>query len=180
MLRLPVLLLVTMAGIIGAMLIWGDGDLRADRRPAPAPTVAAAPEAEAVPEPQQDLTAAAAADEIAAVPEDAPPPETAEAPPAEQAGGIERFAGPTLQVSPEFADQTDAPAEAGEASLWVTATRLNMRAAPSSGASVVTGLDGGTGLVPLGPTDGDWVEVRAPSGQTGYVSSQFVTTAPPQ
>lgn len=179
MLRLPVLLLVTMAGIFGAMLIWGDGDLRADRRPAPsapAPAVAAAPEAEAEP----DLTAAAAADELADAPADAPPPETAEAPPAEQAGGIERFAGPSLQVSPEFVDDADAPAEAGDASLWVTATRLNMRAAPSSGASVVTGLDSGTGLVPLGPTDGDWVEVRAPSGQTGYVSSQFVTATPPQ
>lgn len=171
MLRLPVLMLATVAGLFAVMMIWGDGDLRSERRPAPSPApVATAAEPEAAPEP---APAAAAAEE--ATPAAEPEPTVAEV-----AGGIERFAGPSLQVSPEFAGQTETPAEAGEASLWVTASRLNMRSGPSSGAAVVTGLDSGTGLVPLGPTEGDWVEVRAPSGQTGFVSSQFVTTTPPQ
>lgn len=179
MLRLPVLMLTTIAGIFAVMIVWGGDDLRSERRPAPspAPTVIAAE-----PEPVLESEPAPAVEEAPPATEPGPEPES-EPTIAEVAGGIERFAGPSLQVSPEFADRADAPAEdgeAGEAGLWVTASRLNMRSGPSSGAAVVTSLTGGTGLVPLGPTDGDWVEVRAPSGQTGFVSSQFVTATPPQ
>lgn len=174
MLRLPVLMLTTIAGILAVLIVWGGDDLRSERRPAPspAPTVIATE-----PEPVLESEPAPAVEEAPTATEPGPEPEPTVA---EVAGGIERFAGPSLQVSPEFADRADASAEAGEAGLWVTASRLNMRSGPSSGAAVVTSLTGGTGLVPLGPTDGDWVEVRAPSGQTGFVSSQFVTATPPQ
>lgn len=183
MLRLPVLMLTTLAGLFAVMMVWGQGDLRSQRRPAaePAPTVIAADPAPATAAGAQPAASAAPPD--TASPDPAPLSAAAE----EAATGIERFAGPTLQISPEFADRAEGPAAgepadglAGEPGLWVTASRLNMRVGPSSGAAVVTGLDGGTGLVPLGPTDGPWVEVRAPGGQTGFVSSQFVTTTPPQ
>lgn len=159
-----------MAGIYAAMMVLGGEDLRAERAvsqpvavrlpeptPQPAPQPAAAPlpqqAAEPLPQPQQ-------------TPEQAP-----------------RFPGPALETSPEFAGrapQADTPAAAapGGPALWVTASRLNMRAAPNGGATVVTGLDGGTRLEPLAPAQDGWVNVRAPGGQTGYVSAQFVSDQP--
>lgn len=159
-----------MAGIYAAMMVLGGEDLRAERAvpepvavrlpeptPQPAPQPAAAPQpeqaAEPLPQPQQ-------------TPEQAP-----------------RFPGPALEASPEFAGRTPqadtpAPTVSDGPALWVTASRLNMRAAPNGGAGVVTGLDGGTRLEPLAPAQDGWVNVRAPGGQTGYVSAQFVSDQP--
>lgn len=184
MLKLSGLMLATLAGLFAMLTIYGGEDLRSQRRPA-APVATVAPGASA------DAGAPALADPLLAdTPAPAQQPEHDDAAPLpapqqtpEQAP---RFPGPALEASPEFADRapadptdaTDAPAPASGAQLWVTATRLNMRSAPDSGASVVTGLDSGTALEALGPTDAAWVHVRAPGGQTGYVSGQFVSDQP--
>ncbi|TGN61728.1 hypothetical protein E4L95_09450, partial [Paracoccus liaowanqingii] len=93
-----------------------------------------------------------------------------------------RFPGPPLEPSPEFAEGTPAPdlppGEAG-ATLYVTADRVNMRAGPGTGNPVVTGLDGGTAVEALGPSDAEWVQIRTPSGQEGFVSGQFLSTQAP-
>lgn len=164
MLRLSVLLSVTLVGIGIVMLVLGDDDLRADRRPAPEPARSIAQTEPAIPVAQP-----VEAEDAVATPQ---PEQTPEAQP--------RFPGPALETSPEFADaqpDSDSAATDGPA-LWVTASRLNMRAAPNGGATVVTGLDGGTRLEPLAPAQDGWVNVRAPGGQTGFVSSQFVSDQP--
>ncbi|WP_304617593.1 SH3 domain-containing protein [Paracoccus sp. (in: a-proteobacteria)] len=168
MFRLSFLLLATVAGIYAAMIFLGGEDLRAQRvTPAPEPVAVRLPEPtpqpEAAPQPVQTAD---------------PLPQPQQTP--EQAHS---FPGPALEPSPEFAgrapqDDTPAPAASDGPALWVTASRLNMRTAPNGGATVVTGLDGGTRLEPLAPAQDGWVNVRAPGGQTGYVSAQFVSDQP--
>ncbi|MFN3276683.1 MAG: SH3 domain-containing protein [Paracoccus sp. (in: a-proteobacteria)] len=186
MLKLSGLMLATLAGLFALLTIYGRDDLRSQRRPA-APLAT-------VPQDASADTPVLADPLLADIP--APEPEHDDAAPlptpqqtAEQAP---RFPGPALQASPEFAGRapadpagptgptgpSDATAPASGAQLWVTASRLNMRSGPDSGAPVVTGLDGGTALEALGPTDAAWVHVRAPGGQTGYVSGQFLSDQP--
>lgn len=171
MLKLSGLMLATVAGVFAVLILYGGEDLRADRRPAmPAePAPAALIPAEPAPA------------------EPAPAAPTALPAPQQTPEQVQQFPGPALESSPEFAGRTPADAaEAAEANadtaagprLWVTASRLNMRSGPDSGAAVVTGLAGGTALEPIGPTDGAWVHVRGPGGQTGYVSGQFVSDQP--
>ncbi|MBW7056865.1 SH3 domain-containing protein [Paracoccus bogoriensis] len=169
MFRLSFLLLATIAGIYAALMILGGENLRAER-------ILSQPVAVRLPEPVALPEAAAMPDMPEQAAEPLPQPEqTPERAP--------RFPGPALERSPEFAGrdpqtETPAPAAPDGPALWVTANRLNMRAAPDTAASVVTGLDGGTRLEPLAPEQDGWVNVRAPGGQTGYVSAQFVSDQP--
>lgn len=184
MLKLSGLMLATLAGLFAVLITFGREDLRSERRP-----VAAAPQNTAVSAGDPSLIAPT---DPAPAPEPTPDPAATTPLPTPQQTPEQapRFPGPALQASPEFADRAptvpsddpaadpDDTAPTAEAQLWVTASRLNMRSAPDSGASVVTGLDGGTALEALGPLDAAWVHVRAPGGQTGYVSGQFVSDQP--
>lgn len=178
MLKLSGLMLATLAGLFAVLTIYGSEDLRDDRRPTARAVTA---------DPAPDTGDPRLAETPAAAPAPAPDEPAALPAPQQTPAQVQQFPGPALEPSPEFADRT--PAEASPDTspdtaadtgprLWVTASRLNMRSGPDSGASIVTGLDGGTALEPLGPTDGGWVHVRAPDGQTGYVSAQFVSDQP--
>ncbi|MDM7458810.1 MAG: SH3 domain-containing protein [Paracoccus sp. (in: a-proteobacteria)] len=168
MLRLSVLLSATLVGIGLAMLILGDEDLRADRRPAPEPARSIA-----LTEPDPPVAQSAEPEDVVTTPQ---PEQTPEVQP--------DFPGPPLEASPEFADAEpardtpDDTAVADGSALWVTASRLNMRAAPNGSANVVAGLDAGTRLEALAPARDGWVNVRAPDGQSGFVSAQFVSDQP--
>ncbi|WP_415639396.1 SH3 domain-containing protein, partial [Paracoccus nototheniae] len=90
--------------------------------------------------------------------------------------------GPPLEPSPEYAGTTPPPpATPGEGGpiLYVTADRVNMRAGPGTGNAIVTGLDGGTAVEATGPLEAEWIAIRTPSGQQGFVAGQFLSTTAP-
>ncbi|MCZ0961416.1 SH3 domain-containing protein [Paracoccus benzoatiresistens] len=169
MIRLVALMLATLAGLFLVLSIWGDGNLRAERRPAPAPAPALQPAAQ----------------------QEAPPPPAAAQPPAAPAvvqastqtpQQVQRFPGPVLRPSPEHAGEAPAavatPLPEGPV-LYVTGDRVNMRAGPSTGDRVVTALTRGAAVQPLGPTDAEWVNIRDTDGRVGYVASRFLSQAAP-
>ncbi|TJZ89472.1 hypothetical protein FA743_18645 [Paracoccus gahaiensis] len=169
MIRLGLLILATLTVLVLALWQLGDGAAperapvtpsSATMTPQPAESDPPAPAAPLAPEAPSGIVPAASQ-----TPEQAP-----------------RFPGPPLEPSPEFAEETPAPdlppGEAG-ATLYVTATRVNMRSGPGTDNPVVTGLDGGTAVEALGPLGGEWMQIRAPSGQEGFVSGQFLSTQAP-
>jgi uncharacterized protein YgiM (DUF1202 family) len=62
----------------------------------------------------------------------------------------------------------------GEQTATVTASTLNMRASPSASSDVVGKLKKGDNLVVLGE-DGEWLRVRSAAGETGWISSKYVS-----
>ncbi|TBN39374.1 SH3 domain-containing protein [Paracoccus subflavus] len=165
MIRLGALVLGTLAGLFLLLGVLGDKDLRAERRPMPQ-VQPAAEEAEA-PE--------AAPDQIV----QPSPPAVVQAA-AQTPAQVQRFPGPALRPSPEHADadRADAPASNGPV-LYVTGNRVNVRAGPSTGDGVVTALDRGAAVQPLGPTDGEWVNIRVANGNAGYVAGRFLSATAP-
>lgn len=168
MFRLGLLILVTVAGLVIVLATMGDADLRTDRAPQ-VPEVSAAQDAgaAALDAPAAPLAAQVPAEIIT----------TTRQTPAQ----VNRFPGPPLEPSPEYADGTAPAAPMGEGGpvLYVTADRVNMRAGPGTGNAVVTGLDGGTAVEATGPLDAEWIAIRTPSGQQGYVSGQFLSPVLP-
>ncbi len=69
------------------------------------------------------------------------------------------------------------PAVAGN--LWrVDVTAVNVRSGPSPDTAVVEQLARGETLAIVGPTDGDWVEIRIEGdGVTGFVARRFLAPA---
>ncbi|WP_197054764.1 SH3 domain-containing protein [Paracoccus sp. PAMC 22219] len=170
MIRLGLLMLVTLAGVFLTLDRFGQGDLRADRRPEPAP-VSAATDAGA-----PSLTAPAAG----TLP--ATPPVDIVLAASQTPERTQRFPGPPLEPSPEYAGATPEPVQAAPADgpvLYVTADRVNMRAGAGTDNPVVTSLTGGSAVQALGPTGGKWVQVQTADGQQGFVAAQFLTTDAP-
>lgn len=169
MMKLGLLMLTTLIGLFTVLTVFGDDDLRADRRPVPVRQVSAA----------QDAGAPALPAPAAPLPEEAP----AQIIPAasQTAPQVQRFPGPALTPSPEHAGQApEAPPAAAEGPvLYVTANRVNMRSGPGTGNPVIAGIDRGTAVQALGPVDGDWVQIRTPGGQTGFASGQFLSSEAP-
>lgn len=62
--------------------------------------------------------------------------------------------------------------------LYVTATSLNVRAAPSAGADVLLKVPLGSKVVAVSQS-GPWVEVRLTNGATGWMSGQYLAADPP-
>ncbi|WP_265499274.1 SH3 domain-containing protein [Paracoccus beibuensis] len=168
MIRLGLLMLATLLGLWLVLATYGDGNLRADRAPvAPAAVTAA-----------QDAGAAEAAP-AAPLPVQAPAeiiPAASQTP--EQ---VVEFRGPELVPSPEHAGRDPEPDPAADAGdmLYVTATRLNMRSGPGSDNGVVSALAQGTGVTPVGDAADGWVEVSAPDGRRGFVSTDFLSAEAP-
>ncbi|WP_207102489.1 SH3 domain-containing protein [Paracoccus shandongensis] len=161
MIRLGALMLATLAGLFLVLSVWGEGNLRAERRPVPPPQPAA-----------QDEGAA---------PSPVPPPVT---PAVVQAATqtppqVQRFPGPALRPSPEHAGEAPAAPLPEGPVLYVTGERVNMRAGPSTGDRVVTSLGRGAAVQPLGPTDAEWVNIRDAAGRTGYVANRFLSADAP-
>ena len=77
-----------------------------------------------------------------------------------------------------FTAPAEARAEGGFAEVIVTATRLNLRAGPSTDRSVVALLQKGVVLDVLG-VHGDWLRVQLPSGApAGYVLAEHTAVRP--
>lgn len=79
-------------------------------------------------------------------------------------------------IAAKYAVDDAAPAPpAAPVTLKVTATTLNLRAAPNTDSQIVTQLPHGLALQRLGATpDGGWVKVRTPGGKEGFVSAKHV------
>ena len=163
MIRLGALLLATLAGLFLILWVWGEGSLRADRRPAADPQPAAqdaGTEAPAAPEPQATPAAVVQAE-------------------SQTPAQVQRFPGPALRPSPEHAGEAAAPLVPDGPVLYVTGDRVNMRAGPSTGDRVVTALRRGTAVQPLGPQDAEWVNIRDAGGRAGYVAGRFLSPDAP-
>lgn len=163
MIRLGALMLATLAGLFLALSIWGDGNPRAERRPAADPQPAAQdPGTAPAPVPEQPTPVVVQA-------EDQTPQQ------------VQRFPGPALRPSPEYGDRTPAPAPAaGDGPvLYVTGDRVNVRAGPSTGDRVVTSLRRGAAVAALEPTSAEWVNIRDAEGRSGYVASRFLSATAP-
>ena len=60
----------------------------------------------------------------------------------------------------------------------VTTADVNLRAQPAADGEIITVVPAGTSLTVTGSPVGEWVPVEDPAtGQTGYVSTQFVEVA---
>lgn len=97
---------------------------------------------------------------------------------------VQDFPGPPLQPSPEHAHQSTAqpapPPPGAEGTIfYVTGTRVNFRAGPSTGDRVIGALNAGAAVEVLGPTDASWVNIRDADGRIGYISGQFLVTEAP-
>ncbi|WP_295047665.1 SH3 domain-containing protein [uncultured Paracoccus sp.] len=165
MIRLGALLIATVAGLVLILSIWGDGNPRADRRPVPDPQPAG----------QDAGTAAVIAPEIQAVPAAVVQAES------QTPERVQRFPGPMLRPSPEYAGQTPAPAPlaADGPVLYVTGDRVNMRSGPSTGDRVVAALVRGAAVQPVGQQEGEWVNIRDGNGRTGYIAGRFLSETAP-
>lgn len=168
MIRLGALMLATIAGLFLILSIWGDGDLRASRRPAPQPQPAAT-DAGAGPPPVEPVASAPAVLE--------PVVQAATQTPQQ----VQRYPGPALRPSPEHGARTPEPAvvAGGGPVMYVTGNRVNVRAGPSTGDRVVTALRRGAAVAALGPADAEWVNIRDADGRVGYVSARFLSSSPP-
>lgn len=165
MVRLGALVLGTLVGLFLILGLLGDEDRRAGRQPPPQ-VQAVSQDAEAsrvLPDPSAEAASAAVVQAETQTPE-----------------RVQRFPGPALRPSPEHAEAGagQAPPPGGPV-LYVSGSRVNVRAGPSTGDRVVTALDRGTAVQPLGPADGDWVNIRIANGRTGYVSGQFLSATAP-
>ncbi|MBK4215845.1 SH3 domain-containing protein [Paracoccus caeni] len=175
MIRLGLLLLALIAAIALTWATYGEGDLRAERRAA-------------IPETQPETTPTDAPSLIEELTRPEPDQNTGPIVEAESqtAPVTDEFPGPPLQPSPEYEGQTPEPAQtalpAGATGpiLYVTATRVNVRAGASTGDAVVVALDRGAAVEALGPTDGDWVQIRDTNGRQGFVSGQFLSSQAPR
>jgi len=56
---------------------------------------------------------------------------------------------------------------------------LNVRTAPNTNGSIVTTIAKGSGVTLVGGVTNGWYAVRLAGGREGFVSAQYITTAPP-
>lgn len=168
MVRLGVLVLVTLAGFVLLLSLLGDGNPRAERRPVTAPQPAAR---------DAGLPAPVAAEAAPVVP--AALVEARSQTPER----VQRFPGPPLRPSPEYGSESSpaspALADAGGPVAYVTGDRVNMRAGPSTGDRVVASLGRGSPVTPLGPLEGEWVNIRDGQGRIGYIAGRFLSSEAP-
>jgi len=84
----------------------------------------------------------------------------------------------TLAAAPPAATAA-APAAPPTETLYVSATSLNLRAAPAAGAPVLELLPRGTPVNAVGSVEG-WREVINPAtGTRGWMSAEYLATTPP-
>ncbi len=95
------------------------------------------------------------------------PEATAEATEA-AAGGNTSAASPTAKPS-------EGGSDLAEGDVVFATVDVNLRAEPSETADVVAIIGEGAELTVLGPAEGNWLPVQDASGETGYVSLDFVS-----
>lgn len=165
-----VLTALTLGGLLLVMSLFGeDGPRQAQRDAIAEQQIAEEPAPE--PEPEPAVTEAEPATDA---PAEAVPAAAAQTP-----QRVQDFPGPALRPSPEHAGETEsaiaelAPTD-GAAIMYVTGSRVNFRAGPSTGDSVIGALNGGSPVEALGEVSG-WVNIRDAQGRTGYMSAQFLS-----
>jgi len=140
---------------------------------APAPTPPPEPEPEPEPEPRQTITFTPLSDAVADAVEDAlsapdpapdPDPVPAEDPAPAAAPGSEFV----VDAAPEPDPQ-----------LYVTGSRVNVRAGPSTVYEAITSLTRGTSVADLGDAGEGWRMIRLPNGGIGYMSGDFLSPVSP-
>lgn len=97
---------------------------------------------------------------------------------------VDRFPGPPLRPSPEHEGKEgqqdraeDLRSTASGPILYVTGSRVNFRAGPTTSDRVIGALGEGAPVEALGPTDGSWIRIRDAEGREGYMSGQFLSPA---
>ncbi len=82
------------------------------------------------------------------------------------------------EAATETADAPDAPpVSAAGGDAFVRAVSLNLRAAPTTRAAIISELPNSTALVLLGRTaDRAWLKVQTGDGQIGWVSAAYIQT----
>lgn len=113
--------------------------------------------------------------------ETAPAPEPIAAP--EPAIVAQPAPEPTPEAQPEPATaQAPAPDTAPDTLfdtvLYVSGGRVNVRSGPSTDFAVLTALTRGTEVVDLGDVGAGWHQILVPSGETGYMSGDFLSPDP--
>ena len=64
--------------------------------------------------------------------------------------------------------------------LYVTGTRVNLRAGPSTDNPIVAALTQGTATELVAEAPDGWFEIRDPTtGATGFMSGDFLSPTPP-
>lgn len=166
------LIFLTLLALAAVLVVFGDGDGRRIEAPNVETVPAAEPEASAVSAPPAETVSAGV------VIVDAPAVE--QTPQREQ-----RFPGPALRPSPEYAGQTAAAAPAEDLAgaptdtLYITGNSVNFRAGPTTSDTVVGKLSRGEMVTAIGERSGDWVEIRDGEGRTGFISAQFLSASQP-
>ena len=162
------LIFLTLLALATVLVVFGAGDGRRVEAPN-VETVPAATKAE--PAPAEAVSASAGIVDAPAV-EQTPPREN-------------RFPGPALRPSPEYAGQTPAAAPSEDLAgaptdtLYITGNSVNFRAGPTSADAVVGKLSRGQMVTAIGERSGDWVEIRDGDGRSGFISAQFLSASRP-
>jgi hypothetical protein len=144
----------------------------------PAPTADTAPESEPEPDaavvdespdPFTPEPGSALADAIgAAIEEATPEPDPAPEP--------EPTPEPVPDPAPEPAPE---PEPERDQVLYVTGTTVNVRSGPSTVYDAITSLQGGAAVVDLGNAGEGWRMIRLETGETGYMSGDFLSPDAP-
>jgi Bacterial SH3 domain len=173
------LILITAALIWLAMFYFGRDDglpsNRLGRTPTPA-EIAVTPDAAPAPVPEApapdvapqsaDPVAAAVAEAIEA-PDPAPVAEPAPEP------------APAPAATPEPAPQpAAAPDPEPDLVLYVSGRVVNVRSGPSTTFAAITSLSRGAAVVDLGDAGEGWRQIRVETGETGYMSGDFLSPDP--
>ncbi len=177
------LTLFTVLGIGGAMLWFGrEEGLPEDRlgyTPRPVGAVATAPIGELTLAPAPTLTSVPTPAPVPApapTPAPAPAPETASPATSANVAPVSVPVGAPAPVAAPVVAPMTAPAPAPAPRLYVTGSRVNMRAGTSTREEILAKLVRGTEVEFLGtPTDG-WTEIRVvETGARGFMASQFLS-----
>lgn len=164
----------------------------------PAPRPATAPPPQPQPQPAADATAPPATPDPAApapplanaleeavsdalaTPAPEPEPVAGPASQPEPAAGalLEPAAAPEPAIEPEPDTEWVVEPEQNR-QLYVTGNRVNVRSGPSTVYGAITSLTRGTAVVDLGDAGEGWRMIRLPSGETAYMSGDFLSPVAP-
>lgn len=175
------LTLLTLVLIWLAMMYFGRDDGLPERvigrepsAPAatPDPVRAPDPPAEALPEPEPEPP-------VAAAPAESDTPEPSDAMEDAIGAAIEE-ATPVPEPEPEPTPEPEpAPAPAPDSVLYVTGATVNVRSGPSTVYNAITALPRGAAVVDLGDAGEGWRMIRLETGETGYMSGDFLSPVAP-
>ena len=178
MLRLLTLIAISIAALLYVMAEYGTGEPLASTSPAE-PVVAVE---EVIGEVVTGLLPETSAEPEPIGTEGEPPADLVQVE-EETPAQVQDFPGPDLKPSPEYAGQTPEEPQTLDSAegpiLYVTGSSVNFRSGPTTSDRVVGALTAGAPVEAIGPTDGEWVQIRDADGRIGYMSGQFLSQTAP-